>query len=213
MHVYLSWKQIQDVSFEARLQRTVNSHWQVISIHISTDWTLLRHANILKFFNSATEERKLGLHCCSDLFGSWDSLFRLRRPFGISLIDAVNEVGMFKHLCKMKRQISSRQPCVLHQLMIKCTSVGGDNRTTARWVLCKHHLKFMCPCHSVCIPFPPSSNIFNEFAQPDLPPRHPARLVVDFSSSLTRPAAGGTQPGFLGCCLVNKAFSSGGRFN
>lgn len=65
--------------------------------------------------------------------------------------------------------------------MIKCTSVGGDNLTAARWALPKHHLKFRCPCHSVCVPFPPSSNIFNEFAHPDLPLRRVARHVVEFS--------------------------------
>lgn len=37
---------------------------------------------------------------------------------------------------------------------------------------------FRSPCHSVCFLFPPSSNIFNEFAHPDLPLCLPAHLVV-----------------------------------
>lgn len=60
--------------------------------------------------------------------------------------------------------------------------------------------KFRSPCRSVCFLFPPSSNIFNEFAHPDLPLCLTTHLVVLHFS--LPPALVLLQVGFISAILA-----------
>lgn len=191
---------MQNISFGVS-PWTCSKHLQAGFRCTETNWLNLvktwNGLNIKKVLSSTSERNeKARQYCCLDPVASWDYLFR----FSAAIWDFCDRHFLMKYGClniftkwKDKFKVGSR----VYFICIWLSVCLPEEITTP---LQGPSQKFRSPCHSICFPFPPSSNIFNESAHPDLPLCLPTHLVV-FRFSLP-PVLVLLQVGFISAFLA-----------